>query len=247
MKKLILPVLSLLFVLASGFMYVSEKKQAGKPKILVYSETNGFRHDNITEGIAGVKKLGEENGFEIDASEDSTVFTPENLKKYKAVFFLNTTGNILSGEQRTAFQQFIRNGGGFIGIHAAADCMYDFPWYNQLVGAWFESHPKIQEAKLLVLDKNHPATKGISSPWMHTDEWYNFKSFHGDKVKVIMRVDESSYEGGKMGEFHPIAWYHKFEGARAFYTELGHTKEDFSDPVFLKHLAGGIRYVLKGK
>lgn len=235
-----------LFVLTAGFVCLKPGK-AEKPKILIYSETNGFRHDNIATGVEAITKLGQQNGFDVEASEDSTVFTPQKLKEFKAILFLNPTGNILNAEQRKAFQDFIHNGGGFMGIHSATDCMYDFPWYNKLVGAWFLSHPKIQEASLIITDKKHPATKGIASPWKHTDEWYNFKNFNPD-VKVIMKVDESSYQGGVMKDFHPISWYHTFEGGKVFYTEIGHTKEDFtSDPIYLKHIQGGIDYVLGRK
>lgn len=222
--------------------FIPKKKEV---KIMVFSYTKGFRHKSIEPGVEALKKLGQEKGYTIVHTENPADFNDKNLKQFAILLFLNPTGNgLFNEEQKLAFQKFIHKGGGFVGVHAASDCNYDWEWYGKMVGGYFESHPKIQKAKLDILDADHPATKGLPQPWMHTDEWYNFKNINKN-VKVIMSVDEKSYTGGKMPDFHPVAWYQKFEGGKIFYTALGHTNEDYKDPLFLKHLNGGIEYVLK--
>ena len=209
----------------------------------MFSKTNGFHHSSIPNGKAAIQKLGKENDFDVDVTEDSLAFTEDNLKKYAAVVFLNTTGNILSYKQEAAFERFIQAGGGFVGIHSATDTEYDWIWYAKLVGANFESHPKQQNAKINVVDKNHASTKHLPDTWERFDEWYNFKNLNKD-VHVLAKIDEKSYEGGKMGDDHPMAWYHDYDGGRAFYTEFGHTEESYVDSNYLKHILGGIQYAI---
>lgn len=212
-------------------------------QILVFTATNGYRHKSIEKGVATLKELGKQNDFQVVQTEDSLYFTSENLEKYKLVVFLSTTQDVLGQEQETAFKGYINGGGSFMGIHAAADTEYEWPWYGKLVGAYFKSHPKQQKAKIDVVDRNHTATSHLDEIWMHFDEWYNYKSINPE-IQVIMKLDESSYEGGENGDNHPIAWYHEFDGGRAFYTGLGHTDESYDDPLFRKHLVGGINYCL---
>ena len=233
-----------LFLLLIGALLSVQAKP--KPKLLVFAKTAGFRHDCIPVGKLAMLELGKENGFDVDTTEDASVFTPDNLKQYAAIMFLCTTGNVLDDAQQTAMEGYIRNGGGFMGIHAATDTEYDWPWYNKLVGAWFLSHPKQQEATLLVVDHKHPATSHLPDKWVRKDEWYNFKDMNPD-VHVLIKIDETTYEGGKNGDNHPMCWYHDFDGGRAFYTEMGHTKESYADPLYLKHVLGGIRYAMGKK
>ena len=233
--------LSLLIVLFVIFSFAIKQKN---PAVLIFSKTNGYRHQSIPVGIEAIKKLGAENNFTVDATEDSLAINDENLSGYQAIIFLSTTMKVLGEPEEKALQNFIHKGGGFVGIHAATDCEYNFPWYVQMVGASFESHPKQQVAKLMVVDNKHISTKHLPAVWERKDEWYNFKSLNPD-VKVLIKIDETSYEGGKNGDNHPMAWYHEFEGGRAFYTELGHTKESYTEPMFLQHVLGGIQYALK--
>lgn len=230
---------SILLLLATGWLIQAQAQQ----RLLVFSKTMGFRHDCIPVAKVAMIKLGSENGFAVDTTEDAGVFTADNLKKYKAIMFLNTTGNVLDDAQQAVMESYIRNGGGYIGIHAATDTEYEWPWYNKLVGAWFISHPKQQEATLLVVDRSHASTKHLQEKWVRKDEWYNFKDINPD-THVLIKIDEHSYEGGKNGDNHPMAWYHKFDGGRAFYTELGHTKESYADPAFIQHVLGGIQYAM---
>ncbi|MEX0646580.1 MAG: ThuA domain-containing protein [Balneolaceae bacterium] len=209
--------------------------------VLVFSKTAGFRHDSIEDGIEAVQKLGEEHNFSVTATEDSDYFTDENLSGYAAVVFLNTTMDVFDDEQQETFRNYVRNGGGFAGVHSAADTEYDWPWYGELVGAYFNSHPRVQEAAVLLQDGSHPATKNLSETWQKEDEWYNYKNMN-EAVHVLLKLDTDSYEGSEHPGNHPISWYHEFDGGRAFYTGLGHTKESYTDPVYLDHLLGGIMY-----
>ena len=242
MKKQFILFSSLICILFSSCKDESSGSKSGK-RILVFSKTNGFHHSSIPNGKAAIQKLGKENDFDVDVTEDSLAFAEDNLKKYAAVVFLNTTGNILSYKQEAAFERFIQAGGGFVGIHSATDTEYDWIWYSKLVGANFESHPKQQNAKILVADKSHASTKHLPDTWERFDEWYNFKNLNKD-VHVLAKIDERSYEGGKMGDDHPMAWYHEYDGGRAFYTEFGHTEESYVDSNYLKHILGGIQYAI---
>jgi len=213
-------------------------------RILVFSKTKGYRHESIGDGKVALIQLGKKNGFEVDTTENAALFTDEKLKRYSAVVFLSTTMDVLNTVEQSAFKRFIEAGGGFVGIHAAADTEYEWPWYGKLVGAYFKSHPKIQEARIKKV-KPFGADK-LPDTWVRTDEWYNYKSI-SDDINVIFELDETSYEGGENGDHHPIAWYHEFEGGRAFYTGLGHTKESYSNEPFLDHVLDGIQYAMGGK
>ncbi|HEX7069492.1 MAG TPA: ThuA domain-containing protein [Rhodothermales bacterium] len=215
---------------------------AAQGNVLVFSRTEGFRHNSISAGIQMVMELGQANGFTVTATEDASVFTSDGLAPYDAVIFLNTTGNVLSDAQQQAFEAFIRGGGGYVGIHSAADTEYDWPFYGQLVGAWFRSHPEIQEAEVRVADLAHPSTSMLPRRWVRTDELYNYQTNPRGDVHVLATLGEDTYTGGQMGTDHPIAWCHPFQGGRSWYTGLGHTSESYTEPLFRAHVLGGIRY-----
>ena len=209
------------------------------PRVLIFSRTKGFHHASIPVGIAAVQKIGSENNFIVDTTTDASYFTRKHLKKYAVVIFLNTTGDVLNDEQQKAFQKYMRSGKGFVGVHAATDTEYEWPWYGKLVGAYYSSHPDIQAAALQKVDTAHISCKHLPDRWTRTDEWYNFKEAPKD-VTVLLKLDEATYQGGTMGDHHPMAWYHTFEGGRAFYTALGHTVESYSDTLFLEHIRQGV-------
>lgn len=208
--------------------------------VLVFSHTNGFRHSSIEAGMDALRNLSIEYNFNISFTEDSTYFTAENLDSFEVVVFLNTTGDILGAAGQLAFEEFIESGGGFVGIHSATDTEYDWPWYGELIGRYFAGHPAVQSASLAVTDHNHPSTSNIPSAWNREDEWYNFQTPFPDNLNVLITVDESSYSGGTMGDFHPVSWYHEVQNGRSFYTAMGHTDAGYSEASFLDHLAGGI-------
>ncbi|HMJ68270.1 MAG TPA: ThuA domain-containing protein [Cyclobacteriaceae bacterium] len=216
------------------------------PRVLVFSKTKGWKHSSIPFADAAIQKLGLENSFKVDTTKDASVFTDNSLKKYHAVVFNNTTRNVLNAEQQAAFERYIQAGGGYVGIHSAADTEYEWPWYGQLMGAHFSSHPhnsNIRKATVNVTDKSHISTQHLPDKWERTDEWYNYRSFYSG-LKILAYLDENTYEGGTNGGNHAIAWYHEFDGGRAFYTGGGHQDSSYSEPLFIKHLMGGIKYAM---
>jgi cytochrome c len=203
----------------------------------------GYRHESIAAGKLALMQLGAANGFTVDTTEDAARITEDSLKRYDAVVFLNSTGNILDRAAELDLQRFVQAGGGVVGIHAAADAEYDWRWYGRLIGGYFLSHPAIQQATLRVRDAAHGSAAHLPATWVRTDEWYNFKQLT-DSLTVVLNLDESSYTGGENGANHPASWYHAVDGGRAWYTALGHTVESYADSLFLKHVLGGIRYAI---
>ena len=246
----------------TGSITVSDTPANTLSKVLVFSKTAGFRHDSIPQGIAAIQALGAANGFTVTATEDAAQFTEANLAQYDVVVFLSTTGDVLDDAQQTAFEHYIKAGGGFAGIHAATDTEYTWPWYGQMLGAYFRNHPAgTPTATVKIEDGDEPSTTGIPASWTRSDEWYNFQkpdnpvvggnqpgipdySPRTSGVHVLATVDESTYDeadDSAEADDHPIAWCSNFDGGRAWYTALGHTQASFSEPDFLKHLLGGLK------
>ncbi len=197
-------------------------------KVLVFSKTAGFRHGSIPAGIAAIQQLGAENNFSVDTTEDGASFTTENLAQYDVVVWMSTTGDVLSADQQAAFEDYIENGGGYAGVHAASDTEYDWPWYGELVGAYFAGHPAEQNATVKVEDHAHPSTSHLGDTWTRYDEWYNFRSNPRGNVHVLASLDEKSYTGGTMGIDHPTTWCQNYDGGRSWYTGGGHTDASYS-------------------
>lgn len=223
--------------------------EGGALRVLVFTKTAGYRHDSIPDGVRALRELGEEHGFEVEHTEDASIMNDADLGRFGAVVFLSTTGDILDEEQQGAFERYIRGGGGFVGVHAASDTEYGWAWYGRLVGAYFLSHPEIQDAAIVVEDREHASTGMLPERWERRDEWYDFReSPRGEEgVRVLARLDESTYRGGRMGEDHPILWCREFEGGRSWYTAGGHTKESFAEPLFRASLARGILWAAEGR
>lgn len=236
--------------LVIGFWLLVQSVLAQSPKInvLVFSKTAGFRHQSIEAGKKALTKMATEKGFGVSFTEDAAQFAETNLKKYNTVIFLNTTGDVLNSEQQSVFERYIQAGGGYVGIHAATDTEYEWPWYGKLAGAWFLDHPmpnNVQKGKFIVAMKNHWATKGMPDEFERSDEFYSFKNI-SPTINVVLKIDEKSYIGGKNPDSHPMSWYQEFDGGRAFYTAMGHTDESFVEPLFLNHLWAGINYTAGG-
>lgn len=228
---------------ASLFLFLACKKDVPAEKqkavnVLIYSKTKAFRHECIEPGGKALIDYFTTHGVSATMTEDSSVFTHSGLKPYDVVMFFQTTGNVLDSAQQLAFEQYIKSGKGFVGVHAAADTEYDWPWYGKLIGAYFSSHPDIQSAALVKVDTGHISAKGLPDRWTRTDEWYNFKK-NPMGVNVILTIDEATYQGGTHGMVHPMSWYHTVDGGRSFYTALGHTVESYQEHLFLEHVLRG--------
>ena len=214
--------------------------------LLVFTRTEGFTHPSIVDGVEMLTEMAAEEGATILVTDQTDVFTPEGLAAFDVAVFVSTTGDILDPDEESAFEGFIQAGGGWVGIHAAADCEYDWPWYGQLLGngAWFRNHPPSQTATLEVEDPTHPGA-GLYEPSIPLfEEWYNFQENPRPVVNVVMTLDETSYDPGvgAMGDDHPIAWAHEFDGGRAFYTGLGHRSQTYDDVRFQEQIRGAIRW-----
>jgi len=234
------------------FVFSCSNQPAGKPRVLIFSKTAGYHHASIANGIVAINKLGSQHNFDTDTTTNAALFNEDSLQKYAAVIFLSTTGDVLNNFQEAAFERYIQAGGGYMGIHAAADCEYDWGWYGRLVGGYFLSHPgihdtfpNIQEGVFTVVDSSNDACKQLPKLWKRTDEFYSFKKL-SKEVKVLLSIDEKTYHGGVNGDNHPMAWYHDYDGGRAFYTNLGHTNESYTDSLYLTHILGGIEYAIGG-
>jgi type 1 glutamine amidotransferase len=213
-------------------------------RVLLFSRTAGFRHDSIPAAVAALTELGAAGGYVAEATEDPTRFSAANLARFQVVVFLLTTGDVLDDAGQAAFEAWVSAGGGYLGVHSAADTEYDWPFYGELVGAYFKSHPAVQQASVKIEVPDQAATAGLPSPWIRTDEWYDFRSNPRPNVTVLATVDEATYTGGMMGADHPIAWSHPTAGGgRALYTAMGHTAQSYADPLFRQHLTGAIRWV----
>lgn len=241
LNKTIFTLLGLLLCLQ---FYSCAQKQS--KKVLLFSKTAAFRHESIEFGNQAITKLLNANSIQIDHTEDANYFTENKLKQYAAIIFFNTTGNVLDNQQQIEFEKYIQGGGGFVGIHSASDTEYEWPWYNQLVGAYFDGHPPIQDANLKCANKNELCCKHLPEIWTLNEEWYNFKSIN-PAIEVIMTIDEASYEGGKNGQQHPIVWKHHFDGGRSFYTAIGHKESTFTDPLYLQQLLVGVEFAMGKK
>ncbi len=238
-----------LFLLVGSFQFSSAQKQF---KALLVTTTKGWHHESLHYGVVALQELAEKNEFTLDLLQDPKGFTEQNLKQYQAVIFLNTTGNIFDSVQQGVMERFIRSGKGFVGIHSASDTEYDWEWYTKLVGRMFVTHPPTQTARLQVFDSSFAG--GFSQGRIWTDEYYAFTPEKTNGLNYILGVDESSYKPesgankkGVMGSFHPLSWYHHFDGGRSFYTALGHVPGTYADQGFLEHIYAGLFWAATGK
>ncbi len=217
--------------------------------VLVFSKTAGYRHESIEPGIEAFRALDLDKQFTVTTTEDGELFTDAVLREFDAIVFLSTTGDVLNSTQQQALQRYVQAGGGFLGIHAASDTEFDWPWYGQLVGGYFSGHPgnpNVREAKLLVANSSHPSTAHLPAEWIRTDEWYDIRD-QNESVTVLLNIDEDTYkrpDENPAAAPRPIAWYNEFDGGRMFYTALGHTTESFTEPEFIEHVWGGLSYVM---
>jgi len=229
---------------------------AAQPKVLVYTRNQVgqglYVHDNVAACAAAIKTLGQENGFIVEISDDPKVFSDANLKQYKTIVFDNTNNEVLDTEdQKSAFQKFIRNGGGFVGIHSATGTMRKWPWFWSLVGGKFVRHPKLQPFTVKVKDRTDLSTAHLPETFSWTDEFYYVDNMPGG-LHVLLAGDlttlddpaKDKYPGDKFGTEFPLAWRHEFEGGRAWYTALGHKPEHYSDPRLTRHILGGILWAM---
>lgn len=249
-------ILAIIVMLMNTVPVFAQNQSRNQFEVMVYLSPDKWH--NVTEptAILEFQKLANRHAFGLTVTEVVNNFNDENLDKYDVLVFLHSTTRDLSEEQLESFKRFIRNGGGFVGIHATSACRDEGEWFRKLVGRTFVDHPEEQTGVMQVTDKNHPATMHLADRWIWTDEWYSFTDALTEDQKVLITVDESTYDPGRtwedkdrhtgMGDFHPIAWYQEYDGGRSFYTALGHLSELYKDPLFLDHIYGGIYWAATG-
>lgn len=244
--------LAALAILLAGFSL----QAAPVPHVLVYTKNQVgqglYVHVNIAASVEALKKLGDANSFVVEVSDNPVDFTEANLKKYKALVFDNVNNEIFDNEQqKEALEHYVHNGGGVVGIHSASGAMRNWPWFWSLVGGKFNRHPKLQTFTIKVKDPADPSTEHFPSTFQWTDEFYFLDHMAAD-LHVLLAGDltrlvdpaKDKYPGKLFGDEFPLAWKHEFEGGRAWYTALGHQKEHYADPVFMKHILGGILWAM---
>lgn len=209
-------------------------------RVLVFTRHLGFAHASIPVAVEAVRALGAATGFAVDATEDPSRFTDAGLAPYAVVVFLSTTGDVLDAAQQGAMERWVAAGHGWVGIHAAADTEYDWSWYQSMLGAHFIGHSTIQPATIAVVDAANASTRRLPSPLSRVDEWYDFASQPAAGAHVLVRVDEATYKGGRMGAVHPVSWLQQWDGGRAWFTAMGHTSCSWTERPFLEHIRGGI-------
>lgn len=215
--------------------------------VIVFSRTLEYRHDSIPAAADAVARLAAAEELSALVTEDPAALSSAALARAAAVVFLSTSGEVLDAPGQEALQAYVRAGGGFLGIHGASASNYGWPWYQALVGAVFAQHPAEQAAEVVREDASHPATSELPDRWRHVDEWYDFRASPRGEVRVLLSVDEATYEGGGMRADHPVAWCQRFEGGRSFYTALGHSIASWSEPLLLAHVRGALRWVARGE
>jgi len=261
-KKNILNVIFFTFC----FLGINQLAAQTQFKALLITETGGWHHESIQNGVTAIKELAATHNFEVKRQQDAEKINERELMNFDVVIFLSTTADIFDEEEQAAFEKYIQSGKGYVGIHAASDTEYEWEWYTKLVGRMFHIHPAQQTAKLRIIDHNFPGLEHFPDTLLWTDEWYEFGSENMGDLKYLITVDERSFDpnvtwknkditpnglkvdrvGNGMGKFHPISWYHEFDGGRSFYTALGHIEKVYENQWFLDHLYGGIYYAATG-
>ena len=245
MPRLILLLVALAFAIPAA--------AAPRGAILIFSGTTGYRHDSIPAGIEAVGALAKQRGLTVIASEDPAVFSTANLKRFRAVVLLscttdpkNAASEWLVGDRRAALQQFVHRGGGILAIHAAADSHYHWPWYGKMIGGHFARHPAGTPSGIVALASPPNAlVAGLPKVKRRTDEWYYFDDYDPTS-RLLVTLDPASIGETDINP-NPMAWAREVEGGRVFYTAMGHTKESYSDPYFLRLVGNGMDWVLRRK
>jgi uncharacterized protein len=236
---------------------ISAEATAQQFNVLLFTKAAGWHHDSIHNGVTAIKELSQLHDFNVFWTEDAQrVFNDKELAKYKVVIFMLTTGDVLDDQQQAAFEKYMRAGGGYVGIYSATDTEYGWPWYGKLIGHRFRGHARTQTATVQVEDYNFPGMDRFPKRFLATEVWYDFDAAQSDNLHYLLTVDEKTYDpvvvsskppkSKGMGTFHPISWYHEYDGGRVFYTGLGHIPATFNDAYFRHHIYGGIYWAATG-
>lgn len=244
-------------LMAPGAVAQKARKVSWKNvKVLVYTKNGkGYVHKNIPDAVKAIQKLADEHGFHVDVSDDPAVFTEDNLKQYRFLLFPSTNNDVFDTEQqRVAFRRYIEAGGGFVGLHSVVGTERNWTWFKMMLGGTFAVHPHFQPLHIRVIDKDHPAVKGVPTVWVKEDECYFLKEWYPG-IRVVMAHDldgltltEKEHQriaplDSAFGEYYPAVWYQKFDGGTIWITTLGHDSKDYADPQYVNHIFQGMTFV----
>ncbi len=229
-------------LISSSDEVISSSVALAPLNVLLFTKTTGWKHGSIGAGVQMVKDLALKYGFTVNHTENAGVFTEESVADVDVVYFLNTTQDILNAEQEAVFEQFITNGGGFVGNHAAADTEYDWSFYKEVIGVNFKSHPPgSQHATVHHLGNAHPATDHMVNSFEIDEECYNFRGVPNASFTQLLEFDESTYDaGGDAMGYHPMTWYRDLDPGRAFYTAFGHFDSMYGNEFFQKMILNAL-------
>jgi uncharacterized protein len=229
---------------------VAHAVAAGTVRVLLFTRVAGYVHESIAvaaAAIAGLPGMSVAVSAEPSLAELAGPAGPAADSAgagFDVVAFLSTTGDVLSAAGRDRLRAFVEGGGGFAGIHAAADGEWSWDWYPELLGARFAGHPEgVRDAVAQVADAGHPSTSGLPARWAFRDEWYAFRDVRPGN-HLLLSVDGTTYAAGEfaMPAPHPVAWWRSIGAGRSWYTGLGHDVAAWSSPELLDHVAGGLRW-----
>jgi uncharacterized protein len=240
----------------AGSAQSAKKVSWKKINVLVYTKNGkGYVHDNIPSAVEAIKKLGKENGFHVDVSDDPAVFTDEKLREYTFVVFPSTNNDVFdTDEQRLNFRRYVEAGGGIVGLHSATGTERNWKWFKMMLGGSFVWHAKFQPFSIKIIDKSHPSLTGVPPVWTKSDECYFTKEMYPG-IRVLMAHDLNTVKGNEQemeklktlsaqfADYYPAVWYQHFDGGTVWVTTLGHDKKDYQDPVYLNHIFQGMTFV----
>jgi type 1 glutamine amidotransferase len=243
-------VLAILGAMLSALTVSPSHAQDRPGRILYFTHAAGYRHEVIPDSQDILKKIGAAAGFEVTASEDVAAFTAENLRQYGAVIFFTSGDLPLSNAQQAAFMDFIRRGGGFLGVHSATDTFYLWPEYQKLIGGYFDHHPWHQEVVVRVVDRGDPVVAFLGESIAVTDEIYQIRDFDVGGSRVLLRLDLDSVDLSRPNVHRhpygwPLAWTRSYGSGRIFYEALGHEVAVWRAPWFQQMLRNAALWVLR--
>lgn len=249
-------ILFTMFLLSNVSATFAQKPNWKNVKVLVYTKNGkGYVHDNIPYAVKCIQKLAKEHGFHVDVSDTPAVFTESNLKQYTLLIFPSTNNDVFhTDEQRLTFRRYIQSGGGFVGLHSVTGTERNWKWFKMMVGGSFSWHAKNQKFNVKVIEPSHVSMQGIPKLWERKDECYFAKELYPG-TKVLMAHDVTSLDwntpdsvkirqfSAPFAELYPAVWYHNFDGGNIWITALGHDKENYEDPMYVKHIFQGITFI----
>jgi len=250
MSRKLAVVLAGLFLLVNSNSFAQRLQQNQEQfRVFLFTKSLDYQHLSVPSGVQMFKELSQDNHFHLTWTEQSDFFDDQaQLNSMDVIVFMNTSGDILDDDQRKALQNYIHQGGNFVAIHSASFTMMEWPWYVKLVGGVWNRHPNPGISTAIVNNEipNHPSTAHLPQKWVVTEEWYNYLEL-SENIEVALTIDETTYVGGKMPDYHPIAWYQEdFEGGRSFHTGLGHPEGIYENPWYRQHILGAVWWAATG-